>query len=264
MKIAADLGYRAVAIDLPPFGYSTRPTSFDYTRRKQAERIVATLDRLQTGKIVIVAHSFGAGPAITAAARMPEKILALALIDPALGFTTPNATTVGDPPWIARLLLGVLPLRLVLADVATHPAMMKTAVQRVIYKKEMATDEVVAVYQKQMFLQGKSEEMGKWIADFLLVRDAELIEEPQFFRRIPAPVTLVWGDRDDITPLWQGEKLMKLLPNAKLTVIPGVGHMPQIEDPPGVSASAEGVLDVPLLQIDAEMIAEARVVLVVR
>ncbi len=110
--------------------------------------------------------------------------------------------------------------------------MMKTAVQRVIYKKEMATDAVVEIFQKQMVLQGKSEEMGKWLADFALVRDAEFIEEPEFFKRITAPVTLLWGEMDDITPLWQGEQLVKLLPKAKLIQLKGVGHVPQIEDPP--------------------------------
>jgi pimeloyl-ACP methyl ester carboxylesterase len=65
----------------------------------------------------------------------------------------------------------------------------------------------------------------------LLVRDAEFVEHPEFFRRIGAPVTLVWREKDDVTPLWQGEMLAKLLPSARLVVLAGVGHVPQIEDP---------------------------------
>ena len=39
-----------------------------------------------------------------------------------------------------------------------------------------------------------------------------------------------WQDR--LTPLPQGLALAKLIPGARLAVIPGVGHIPQIEDPP--------------------------------
>ena len=45
------------------------------------------------------------------------------------------------------------------------------------------------------------------------------------------PTLLIWGDKDTITPLWQGEKLNKTIPRSSLTVLKGLGHIPQIEDP---------------------------------
>jgi pimeloyl-ACP methyl ester carboxylesterase len=39
----------------------------------------------------------------------------------------------------------------------------------------------------------------------------------------------VWGDLDTTTPLSQGQRLAALIPGAELAVMPGVGHMPQIE-----------------------------------
>ena len=44
------------------------------------------------------------------------------------------------------------------------------------------------------------------------------------------PLTLVWGELDSITPVQQAEALRKLVPGARLTVLPGVGHIPQIEN----------------------------------
>lgn len=41
---------------------------------------------------------------------------------------------------------------------------------------------------------------------------------------IQCPTLLVYGDRDDATPLWMGEKLEKLIPNAGLAVFKGQGH----------------------------------------
>ena len=45
------------------------------------------------------------------------------------------------------------------------------------------------------------------------------------------PTLLIWGDKDRITPLWQGEKLKTIIPSSALKVLKGLGHIPQIEDP---------------------------------
>lgn len=41
---------------------------------------------------------------------------------------------------------------------------------------------------------------------------------------IRAPVLLLWGDRDAISPVAVGERLAALLPNARLQVVPGGDH----------------------------------------
>jgi len=46
MHALASAGYRAIALDMPPFGYSTRPASHDYSDSAQARRILGTLDSL--------------------------------------------------------------------------------------------------------------------------------------------------------------------------------------------------------------------------
>jgi pimeloyl-ACP methyl ester carboxylesterase len=51
------------------------------------------------------------------------------------------------------------------------------------------------------------------------------------------PVALLWGDRDSITPPEQARDLQTLLPQATLTVLPGLGHIPQIEDPAALNAA---------------------------
>ena len=51
------------------------------------------------------------------------------------------------------------------------------------------------------------------------------------------PTLLVWGERDTITPLWQGQRLAQWLPSSKLVVLPGIGHLPQAESPPAFQAA---------------------------
>ena len=76
----AQAGYRVVAIDLPPFGYSFRPASGDYSTEAQAKRIVGVLDALKIQSAVLIGHSFGARATVQAAMRVPQRVRALVLV----------------------------------------------------------------------------------------------------------------------------------------------------------------------------------------
>ncbi len=57
--------------------------------------------------------------------------------------------------------------------------------------------------------------------------------------RVEAPTLLVWGENDRIVPLNAGKHIASAMPNARLEVIAGAGHLPHIEKPQEV---------IPLLQ----------------
>jgi pimeloyl-ACP methyl ester carboxylesterase len=42
---------------------------------------------------------------------------------------------------------------------------------------------------------------------------------------------VIWGENDRMVPRAHGEAYAKLLPNAKLAVIPGAGHSAHVEKP---------------------------------
>ena len=54
---------------------------------------------------------------------------------------------------------------------------------------------------------------------------------PASYRALTMPAVAIWGARDTITPLAQGERFVQLVPQARLTILPDVGHIPQIENP---------------------------------
>ena len=80
----AGRGWRVIAIDLPPFGWSGRDPEGRYDRATQAERLAAVL-RTQSKRAVVVGHSFGAGAATELALRHPDELKGLVLVDAALG-----------------------------------------------------------------------------------------------------------------------------------------------------------------------------------
>jgi len=49
--------------------------------------------------------------------------------------------------------------------------------------------------------------------------------------RVRVPTLLLWGDADEDTPLWQGQLLEQLIPDAGLVVYPGAGHYSYLERP---------------------------------
>jgi pimeloyl-ACP methyl ester carboxylesterase len=60
--------------------------------------------------------------------------------------------------------------------------------------------------------------------------------------RVTAPTLLLWGDRDPISPLTVGRRLAGMLPDSRLTVLPGGTHAVASEQPLAVARSILGHL----------------------
>ncbi len=69
--------------------------------------------------------------------------------------------------------------------------------------------------------------------------------------RIRLPVQLIAADLDDITPLAQQHRLRTLLPDARLSVLRGVGHLVHYEQPREAAAVIRRFLAEPPLRSDA-------------
>ncbi len=54
--------------------------------------------------------------------------------------------------------------------------------------------------------------------------------------QIQQPTLLLWGDRDTETPLWMGQKMEKLIPDAGLVVLEGGTHFAYLEQAPRFTA----------------------------
>ena len=72
--------------------------------------------------------------------------------------------------------------------------------------------------------------VGAWLP-LLTAHAPARSEDPAGYRRLAMPLTAIWGARDTVTPLDQGQRLVGLVPAAKLEILPNAGHIPQIETP---------------------------------
>lgn len=224
--VGAD-GFRAVALDLPPFGYSDKRRAIGYTRRAQAERILGVLDALDIRRAILVGHSFGGGPTMEATLLAPERVRLLVLADAAIGLDDAGA---GDGGWVlAALRIRALRNAIVSATV-TNPLLTRRLLSSFVADPRAVTEARLGMLQRPMVVRGSTDAFGEWLLEFLASRETPLSKKPDTYASLDLPTLVIWGDRDTTTPLPQGKRLAALIRGAELAVMAGVGHMPQIED----------------------------------
>jgi pimeloyl-ACP methyl ester carboxylesterase len=64
----------------------------------------------------------------------------------------------------------------------------------------------------------------------------------KWLHRIDVPTLLIWGDDDRMFPKEHALAYARLIPGAKLTIVPECGHVPQIEKPDAFVAGLEAFL----------------------
>lgn len=217
-------GVRAIAVDLPPFGYSTRPADADYSRQAQARRLWAMLDSLGVQTASLVGHSIGGAPAMEAALSRPERLRSLVFLAPALGLDAAPPSKLIEwllaPRWVRRA---------VAAAGLANPLLTLPGLRSFMARKEAATKELARIVRRPQSIKGTTAAYADWLPALLFPRRDALSLQPSAYSRLRVPTTLIWGDRDTVTPLAQGQALRPLIEGSRLVVLPGVGHMPQWE-----------------------------------
>ncbi|MET0519447.1 MAG: alpha/beta hydrolase [Burkholderiaceae bacterium] len=237
-EVLAAAGWRVVAVDLPPFGFSRSSLATpDYSRAAQAARLLALADALGARDVSLLGHSFGAGPALEAALRGQGRWRRLILVDPALGLGE-----AGEPPacaapgFLATALARPLIGRTLVGALVTQPSLSSRWLRLFVHRKEAVTERRVRAYQQPFRRSDFSADLAAWAAVFAAssCESSALSLDPQRlsdWARNDVPVALIWGEQDTITPLAQARALQRWLPQARLTVLPDVGHIPHIEAP---------------------------------
>jgi pimeloyl-ACP methyl ester carboxylesterase len=239
----AGQGFRVVAIDMPPFGFSERPSVPSYGRGDQARRIAGVLDGLGIDGAYLVGHSFGAGPTVETVLRFPHKVRGLVLVAGALGLSQ-SATASGRPALLSWLLDRPWLRDTLVAATGTNPLATRWLLSSMLYRKDRSDRRAVEILQRPMTLANSTHDMGLWLEHFLTAPPdgTALSSDRRRYADIAVSSALIWGDRDSLTPLDQGRDLHALLPGSTLLVMPEVGHIPQLEEPDAFNSHLTAVL----------------------
>jgi pimeloyl-ACP methyl ester carboxylesterase len=219
-------GWRVIAVDMPPFGWSDRDPQRRYDRVSQARRLSALVAAMGRESAVVVGHSFGAGATTELALRHPEQVRSLVLVDAALG-TPDEART----PGLAKLLrfrpLGEMATSASISNpLATGPLL------RSFLARKDAAGAWLPLLRQPMRRQGTTAAYAAWLPSLFDAADGALSRRSAALAGIRVPVALIWGQADTITPLGQGRRIARLTRARSFALLAGVGHIPHIEDPP--------------------------------
>ena len=226
-------GFRVIAPDMPPFGYSTRPVDGDYSRRAQSRLILDFMRETGLEDVVLVGHSFGCGATLEAVFADPSRISGLVLLDAALSLDDPSGSS-----WLSRLFSVPLLGQALTASTFANPMMIPKGLRAFIADDRLVTEARTALYQQPLAVTGASSAVADWLSTALFADEsASRAANPANYRAFGRPAVLIWGRQDTVTPLAQGEKLRTLLPRSTLVVLDGVNHLPQVENPDATAAA---------------------------
>lgn len=232
-------GWRVVAVDVPPFGYSVHDAQARYDRTSQALRMGEVIAAVSDGPVIVVGHSFGAGAATELALRYPERVRSLILVDAALGALDPEK---GDHS-LAERVLSVEPVSQAAASAAiTNPYALEPFLKSMLARKETAAS-WVPVLQQPMRREGATTAYARWLPHLFAKDDGAWSRETARLKAIQVPVSLIWGAADPVTPVAQGRRLEQLLGARNFVLLDGVGHIPHIEDPSAFGRALDSVLE---------------------
>lgn len=207
---------RCVAWDAPGAGASERVAerSFD----AYADRALALLDTVSPGEPVdLVGMSFGGMVAQYATARRPDRVRSLVLL-----CTSPKFGLDGTDPvaWQEHRLAG---LEAFGSTAAAAPPILSS----------------LAGPRAQHVVPEAVESMSRVTLDGLLDNIATITghDSRAILPTIPVPTLVLVGEDDDETPVAYGQAIVDLMPHARLEVIPGAGHLLNLEAPDAVNAA---------------------------
>jgi pimeloyl-ACP methyl ester carboxylesterase len=235
------------AVDLPGFGYSDPSRS--YSIRAFADRIIAFLEYENRGPVHLVGNSLGGSISVRVAALRPDLIRTLTLISPAMPFLDPRRTAQGPVlpllalPRADRLLAWGM-ARLSVDEMAEQVLLAcfgdtsRVSPQR----RAEATEEIklrytVAHYPKAYLgtLRGL---VSSFLRAYLPVADSQW----RLAARITAPTLVIGGLTDKLVDPRVPAAVAKAIPDSRLLILPGVGHVAQMEVPRLVARAVVGML----------------------
>jgi len=207
-----------VAIDLPGFGASDQPADLSFELYPRV--VVGLMDELGLTRASLVGSSMGGAAALLVAARHPERVDKLVLIDSA-GFNLDPA----DRPLVVRLvgssvapLLGRLPIRRILT---------RAALRQVFFDPAMITAEREEEYVAPMLRPGAATAIRSLMAS----RGGDKAAMAATLSRVNAPTLVLWGADDRWIPAAQADLFVAALPGSRKKLLAACGHLPQEERP---------------------------------
>ena len=207
--------FSIIAVDLPGFGKSEKPTWFIYSLQNYAELMIQCIRHFDIPSTHIVAHSMGGQIALNMARIAPEKINKLILLCSS-GYLRRARKSL--------ILSSYLPFFEKFVHYHVRKKEVIDHLKNVFYNHSLISDEIIDEFARPL------KERGFYQALVRLLRHREDLE-PYQLQEIQVPTLLIWGEEDKVVPVHIGHRLVRDLPQAQLITYEKTGHLITEEKP---------------------------------
>jgi pimeloyl-ACP methyl ester carboxylesterase len=203
--------WHTLAYDHRGSGVTLSPVE-SITFDRLVDDVFAVLDAYGVDRCVLAAMSAGATVAFGAALRQPERFSGLVIVNGAYHRDTPAAD-----PFLQALQMA-------------YPQALEGFIQACVPEP---ASEHLKHWGRQILGRASQE------AAIALYRLAGAVDLRATLPQITQPTLVLHGDADRILPLESSRWLVATLPNARLVVLPGAGHVPIMTRPQAVAQAIQ-------------------------
>jgi pimeloyl-ACP methyl ester carboxylesterase len=208
--------FRIIRPDLPGFGLTGPHPERAYGMESYVEFMDAFLDAVGVDSVYLAGNSLGGNIAWNYAAAHPDRIRKLILVDPA-GFVQERhislAFRLASTPVLSNLVKWASPRPLI-----------RKSLEEVYHDPSLVSDSLVTQYRDMSLRQGNRQA-------FIDRANNPSEDRTERLTSLSMPVLIQWGASDTWIPPEHGERFLKLIPNAQLTLYSEAGHVPMEELP---------------------------------
>lgn len=230
-RLAVALGrrYRLIAPDLPGWGESTRDAQADYGYAAEAARVAAFLRYPGGAPVVLLGHSMGGGVAAVVAARYPDLVARVGLLNASGVEFADNAfgrdvLDGGNPFGVQDAASLESYLSILFHQHRARPWIPWPAAHALIAHRKREGD----------FEQSVLDRIGRGDERFLPGEAAA---------RIRQPTLLVWGAQDRVIDPSAMDLFAARIPQARKLMLPDSGHMTLMEHPDAVADAVRSLIE---------------------
>ncbi|MDQ0123049.1 pimeloyl-ACP methyl ester carboxylesterase [Pseudomonas lini] len=204
--------YRVIIPDIAGHGETGFKAGGGYDIALQAKRMIQLLDVCGVEKVHVIGNSMGGYMAAWLAATYPDRIVSVALIDPA-GVTAPEVSdlerhlTKGHNPFLIHSKEEFQ--RFYAMTMAQPPWVPGVVLDAIAQRYEQGCDELEEIFRDYR---------------------ASAPMEPRL-RDIKCPALLVWGRKDRLIDVSSVAVWSKGIDDLRVEILEGIGHMPMVEEP---------------------------------
>ncbi len=219
---------RAIAFDVPGLGHADDRRGLDYSTDGAARYVGRVIEELGVRRVHLVLHDLGGIWGLQWAVGSLDAVRSVSLIDTGVlvGYFGHPLGLSWTVPVLGEAEMAAITRDQFKGAISVQDPLPATFLDRMYDDFDRATRCATLDYYRSI---GVPDELGR--------RQAAVL------RRADLPALVVWGARDNFVPVSVARTQTQAFPSARIEVLAGAGHWPQLDSPAAVESLVAGFLE---------------------